>query len=292
MRRRLNSDSASGTLTKETVTLSLKSVIGRSYILAYRENVAPLAHALEVEQLHPTVLSAKYSEEEKTFARAIRTFMAHYSAWKCAREHEDYSLICEADFVPCIGLGAMQTFWPLNDPRAWGYLYQGSPRLLTLVGARPFLRAHCAPLVAYVVNAGVARALCDFFDDEMSRRDPTKYYPFDAHLQWEAMGRDCRAYMPMKHYGEHGGLPNPEHAAYGIPRAGQHRADNLASSLHFTPQYSFNSRLRYMAVRTHGRSLGLLRLVTSRWIAKTDAYHNNFATKARMYGVGIGRLLW
>jgi hypothetical protein len=267
-------------------------VIGRSYVLSYRENVDPLLRALETEELNPTVLRAEYSELEATYARQVRTFLAHHSAWRRARAHPDYTLICEADFVPCAGIGAMPTFWPLEDPKAWGYLYQGSPRLLALLGAQPFLRGHCAPLVAYVVNAEVADVLCRFFDYEMSRNDPTNYIPFDSHLQWWAMGRGCSAYIPLKHYGEHGGVPNPEHKKQGVPRAGRHRADNLATGLHFLPQYSLDSRLRYLAVRAHSRLLGILRLFTNKWIRETNVYHNDFAARVRMFMIGARRLLW
>jgi hypothetical protein len=271
---------------------ALKEVVGRSYVLAYREDVTQLEEALSREGLNPTVLRAKYTALEATYARATRTFLAHHSAWLRAAEHDGYTLICEADFVPCVGVGAMPTFWPLSDPLAWGYLYQGSPRLLALIGRKPYLRGHCAPLVAYVVNAPVARVLCDFFHYEMGRHDPTQYFPFDAYLQWTAMGRNCSAFIPEKHYGEHGGLPNPEHREFGIRRAGQHRADNLAARLHFLPQYTRNSRFTFLKVRAHGRLLGLARLLTNRWIVGTETYHNGFVTKARMYAIGLKRLLF
>ena len=113
-------------------------------------------------------------------------------------------------------MGSFTSFWPLDDDLAWGYLYQGSPRILAMVGSKPYLRGHCAPTVAYVVNARVAKILCDFFEYEFARYDPAEYYTFEAHLQWWAMGRGAKAFIPLRHYGEHGGLPNPEHAQHGI----------------------------------------------------------------------------
>ena len=201
-------------------------------------------------------------------------------------------MICESDFVPCEGLAALPTFWPTGDPLAWGYLYQGSPRLLALIGKERYLRGHCAPLVAYVVNASVARHLCAFFDDEMSRYDPREYFTFDAHLQWGVMGRGCQAFIPMKHYGEHGGRPNPEHGMQGIRRAGEHRADNLAGPLHFMPEYCEGSRWTYWYVRTTGRLYGLARLVTKRWIVTTNAYSLGLWDKIEMVAVGLKRLLF
>jgi len=269
----------------------LDQLIRRSYILAYKEGVAPLFSALAAENLNPEIQRASYSEEELAMPRQIRTFLNHYSAWKRAADEDGYTLICESDFVPCVGMGAFPSFWPLADPLAFGYLYVGSPRLLALVGDRRYLRAHSSPLVGYVVNAAVARILCDFFRDEIDRYGTQTYFTFDAHLQWFAMGRGASAFIPMKNYGEHGGFPNPEHAAHGEPRAGEHHADNLAGRLHFLPQYSKGSRLRYLAVRAHSRLLGFGRLLVNRWLAGTSEYRNDTASKIRMYGVGLLRQL-
>ena len=53
------------------------------------------------------------------------------------------------------------------NPLAWGYLYQGSPRLLALIGSQPFLRGHTAPLVAYVINQGVAEIFLWYYEGEL-----------------------------------------------------------------------------------------------------------------------------
>lgn len=269
----------------------LRQLIQRSYVLAYKEDVAPLFSALAAEKLNPEILRASYSDAELTMPRQTRTFVNHYTAWQRAAEQDGYTLIFESDFVPCIGMGGFPSFWPLADPLAFGYLYAGSPRLLALVGEKPYLRAHCSPLVGYVVNAAVARILCDFFTDEIDRYGTQTYFTFDSHLQWFAMGKGASAFIPMKNYGEHGGFPNPEHAVYGSPRAGQHRADNLAGRLHFLPQYSHGSILRYLAIRAHSRLLGFGRLLANKWLFSTSVYQNDAVAKVRMYGVGLLRLL-
>jgi hypothetical protein len=271
---------------------TLGEVVAQSYVLAYRENVDSLVAALEAEMLNPTVLRAVYSKEEETYSRTVRTFMNHLTAWRRAAQHEGYTLICEADFVPCMGLASFPTFWPSDDPLAWGYLYQGSPRLLGLIGAEKYLRGHAAPLVAYVVNARVAAILCTCFDADMAGRDPRDFFSFDGALQWSAMGRGCRAFITMKHYGEHGGLANPEHGQHGVRRAGQHRADNLAGPLHFLPQYCDGSRLTYAFVRVKERLYGLARLATNRWMFRTHAYPFGISDRLEMAAVGLKRLLF
>ncbi len=270
---------------------TLGQVVGQSYVLAYKESVDPLVTALEKEKLNPTVLRAVYTTEEQTYSRNIRTFMSHLAAWQRAARNQSHTLICEADFVPCQGLGSFPTFWPSDEPMAWGYMYQGSPRVIALIGPERYLRGHSAPLVAYVVNAEVAKRLCDCFEHEMKGRDPRDFFSFDGALQWVAMGKGCKAFISPTHYGEHGGRANPEHGMAGVRRAGEHRADNLAGPLHFLPQYCDGSRLRYRYVRVKERLLGFARLLTGRWISRAGSYPYNFSARLEMMAVGLRRLL-
>jgi hypothetical protein len=271
---------------------ALSQVVGRSIIVAWRETVDQLAEALQAEGLKPEVQRASYTDEQATFTRVTRAFMNHREAWKRAARHVDYTLICEADFVPCAGFGSLPTCWPLENPLAWAYLYQGSPRILAAIGERPFLRAHTAPLVAYVINARVAEIFLRFYDHELSLYSPHEYFAFDAHLQWFAMWQGAEAYMPMRHYGEHGGLPNPEHSKLaGLPRSGMHRADNLVAPLRFLPQYARGSKVRYLIERIKARLYGLGRLLMGRWIAPTNVYDYSAGARFRMYLIGAGRLL-
>lgn len=270
---------------------SLRAVIERSFILAYKENPHQLETALRDEGLRPEIIRASYTPEQMRYSSTTRVFLSHHEAWKRAAACTGYTLICEADFVPCVDLGSLPTFWPLQNHLAWGYLYQGSPRLLALVGQEPFLRGHTAPLVAYVINKPVAEILIRFYHDQSSRYDPTKYLAFDLHLQWFAMGQGAEAYIPFRHYGEHGGLPNPDHARLAsLPRAGVHRADNLAKPLQFLPIYAEDNYLKFWIERSKNRAMGLARLLSGRWIVKTNVYMLSPMTKIRMFLVGARRL--
>jgi hypothetical protein len=270
----------------------LRSVIGRTYILAYTEDVVSLETSLEQEGLNPVVLRASYDEVQLKYARSVRTFLNHFDAWTRAAMRDDYTLICEADFVPCVGFGQFPIFWPRQNRLAWGYLYQGSPRLLAVIGQERFLRGHTAPLVSYVISKPVAEIFIRFFQQEMATHDPTVYWTFDSHLQWYAMGQGAEAFIPLSHYGEHGGLPNLEHAEVGnLPRAGEHRADNLATPLHFMPLYAKGSRIRYMAERCKARLFGWARLFSGRWIVRTNVYPLSLADGLKMLLIGARRLI-
>jgi hypothetical protein len=271
---------------------TLRDVVRQAIVLAYKEDVDLLVAALGEEHLAPSVQRIVYTSEELEFARNSRTFLNHRQAWKKAAQADGYTLICESDFVPCRGMGDFPVFWPIAKATAWGYLYQGSPRLLALLGKRPtYLRAHTAPLVAYVVNAPVARILLEYFDHTAAKLDLRSYFAFDAYLQWFATGKGAAAYMPTRHYGEHGGLPNKEHAAIGKLRyQGEHHADNLMGRLHFLPQYAVGSQAKFLFVRLRSRLLGVARLLSGNWISPNNVYAFSFLDIGRMYLVGASRL--
>jgi hypothetical protein len=271
---------------------SLKQAVARGLIVCYREDVGALEASLASAGLRPQVLRASHTSAELKHPAAIRTFLSHWRAWQIAAAEPGYTLICEADFVPCRGIGDLPVFWPTDNPLAWGYLYQGSPRLFALIGPERHLRGQCAPLVAYVVNARVAEYMLRFFDHETETFGMATYYTWDAHLPWWLMGQGVEAYISRRHYGEHGGLPNPEHARSGmVTRAGRHRADNLAGPLAFLPQYAGGSRLRFVKERVVARAFGWARLLTGRWIFDTDAYTRDLGSTAAMYWIGLRRLL-
>jgi hypothetical protein len=67
--------------------------------------------------------------------------MNHRNAWLIAAEELSYTLIYEAAFVPCRYLGDLPVSRSVSSPMAWGYLYQGSPHLLAIVGPQKYLAA-------------------------------------------------------------------------------------------------------------------------------------------------------
>lgn len=276
------------------MTAALIDAVKRVIVVAYKENVDQLEQALSHEGWEPEIQRLDYTAEQLLYPAAIRCFLNHREAWRKAADSQGYTLVCEADFVPCVGIGRLRVFWPTTIPLSWGYLYQGSPRLLAIIEneGRSFLRGHCAPLVAYVIDAQVAKIFLDFFDDEASRYGLENYFSFEAHLQWFAMGRGALAFIPSAHYGEHGGRPNAEHARSGVvSRSGEHRADVLVGRLHFLPQYADGSVTRFWATRARYWLLGILRLTTGRWIIETSVYKLQPVAKARMFWTGLRRFI-
>ena len=95
---------------------TLGEVVAQSYVVAYKEDVDSLVAALREEKLNPTVLRAVYSKEEETYSRTVRT--SGHRRGGCGGAG-GYTLICEADFVPCPGPASFPTFWP-RMTLAWG----------------------------------------------------------------------------------------------------------------------------------------------------------------------------
>jgi hypothetical protein len=270
----------------------LRDVIDKVIVVAYQEDVSKLVSSLKLEGFNVEISRPDYSPEEMTYRRSSRCLLNHRNAWKRALDHPRYTLICEADFVPCRGIGDFEVFWPIEKVCAWGYLYQGSPRLLAMVGQRPFLRGHNATTVSYVINSTVASLMLKFFEIEKGTYDFGSYFAWDAHLQWCVMGLGAEAFIPMRHYGEHGGTPNLEHGKLGrIGRDGRHRADNLMNALHFLPQYANGSYLSYFRARVGARLSGFGRLLMGRWILETNVYNLSALDVIKMYLVGLRRLV-
>ena len=273
---------------------TLENVVTQSIIICHNERIDELYQTLTKENLNPIVQRARYcTTTEIRDSKTFKCFCGHRDSWKAAVKTKGYTLICEADFVPCLGLGRLQIFWPLEKSLAWGYLYQGSPRLLSR-SERGHFRGHAAPLVAYVINSDVAKIFLRFFDYEMAQYNRSDYITFDAHLQWWAMGQGAEAYIPLRHYGEHGGNPQPEHRIFGVRlvgerRGGVHRADNLQGPLAFLPLYANGSRISFISQRMIARGYGWARLLCGRWIS--NGYSGNRWDTLRMYGIGLWRLL-
>ncbi len=270
---------------------NIGAVIDRAIILRYQEDASQLVASLDNEGIKSELQNVNYTDEEMQYSRQSRTFLNHRLAWQKASEQDGYTLICESDFVPCRGMGRFPVFWPTHNELAWGYLYQGSPRLLAILGKEAWLRGHTAPLVAYVINSQVAKILLQFFDSECETYDLRSYFTFDSHLQWYAMGRGAEAYIPARHYGEHGGEPNKEHAFLGgLAAGGEHHADALMGPLAFMPAYAHGSRWKFWKVRMTWSLLGFARLFMGRWICRTNVYQLSGHDIMQMYWVGVKRL--
>ena len=198
----------------------------------------------------------------------------------------------EADFVPCRGFGSLPLPFPWEwRDRSWAWLYAGGPRLYERLPGG-FLRGHACTTVATLLGPEVARTLVGFADEEIARNGTGTLSPWDTYLQYYLKKKGMLSFFPARQYGEHGGIPNPEHAVAGMGMQGSHQADVLWGPLRFLPAYARGSRIRYGGYRSRAKLLGAARLLTGRFV-EPGTWRNvpDAGTRLRLVATGIRRLL-
>jgi len=281
----------------------LGSLIRHTEILAHREDTTLLENALRNEGLDPFVQrKTDYSPPEMSYSRTIRCLMNHAEAWRRAATVSGHTLIVEADFVPCRGFSGLPApFDPaIHGPLAWAFLYGGGPRIFQVLPGG-YIWGHASCPVAVLVSPEVASFLADFAAALI--RDTTDlgaYSLWDTFFQWHMMGHQARCFIPYRHYGEHGGEPNPEHKQSGsgtlagsriLRKAGlgsNHHAECLCAPLLFLPAYAHGSRLRYFRIRITAKFIGLARVLLGRVVEPNQ--NMPFPERLRALGTAFRRL--
>ena len=213
----------------------------------------------------------------------MRALVNHANAWQIAKTRDRPTIIIEADFVPVIGFGDLPVPVPTEKrSESLAYLYAVAPQVWDLAGEN-LARGHGGGMAALLVPPKVAALLLDFFEEEIAANPSGEYAPWDARLGYWLKEKGIESYLPYRHYGEHGGIINPEHAGAGLGRP--HRADVLAGRLAFLPIYAKGSATRFWATRTRGRLWGLLRLLSGRYLAWHDFARSERTPMVR-YAVG------
>ncbi len=212
------------------------SCSSESIIVAHKEDTSSLEMSLRQEGFAVQVIRKEYSQRELGFSAIIRCLITHSCAWKVAAQRDTPTVIMEADFVPSRGFGSMPV--PVPESRihnSVGYLYACGPQIWDIEDHR-YARGHAGAMVALLIPPMVARALLEFFDEQMGNNPAGEYVPWDARVGYWLKERGMQSYIPYRQYGEHGGIQNPEHRVAGLGR--QHRADVLDGDLCFMPAYA------------------------------------------------------
>ncbi len=267
----------------------LKEVVEHTYIVAYKEDTSFLQKALAREGFKATVMRPNYSKKEKNYSAIIRCLINHANVWKECTERTGIILIVEDDFVPVVGLSSLPLpFRESVKNTSFGYLYACGPTLYELFEDR-YVRGHAASTAAYLITAPVAKILLAFYKEELSTKDPHRHHGWDTYLRMYVQKRGIRTFLPFRQYGEHGGMPNPEHAEKGLP---PHRADVLYGRLHFLPDYARGSKKRFLAIRAYAKLRGIGRLLLGRYLEKPTLRNTKgIKHKLHLCKYGISRLL-
>jgi len=265
----------------------LRLVTSGVIIVAHNEDTTLLREVLVKEGFSVDEVRGPYTQEQLKFSASMRCFVNHANAWRIAVKRNKPTIIVEADFVPVIGFGNLPTPVPLDKfSDSISYLYSVGPQIWDLASAS-LARGHGGGMVALLIPPRVAALLLQFFDEELQANKLGYYSPFDAKVGYWLKDRGIQSYIPYRHYGEHGGIGNPEHATAGLGR--QHQADVLQGKLAFFPIYAKGSRLIFWRTRMRARLWGILRLISGRLIAWHDLARSD---RSKMIRFVVGRFFF
>lgn len=268
----------------------LGEAVERVFIVAHTEDVSPLERALLAEGFSSEVIRPSYTERELQYSNIAKCLLNHRNAWRRCADRQMLCMVAEADFVPVIGLAGLPLPFPLERrSEALGWLYACGPVLYDLE-EDGYVRGHAAAPVATVMGPRTAQALLDFAEEELDAHDPMRYFPFDTHIRDYLARRGIHSYLPYRNYGEHGGIPNPEHGNAGLTKT--HRADVLDGPLHFMPAYARGSRMAFAMTRLQAKIRGVGRLATGRYLMMHDwRRHKGWRRRTALIRYAVGRLM-
>ncbi|MEL7502044.1 MAG: LPS biosynthesis glycosyltransferase [Cyanobacteria bacterium J06554_6] len=241
---------------------ALTDCIGQTLILAYREETEQLESVLSKAGCRCSVLRQTHQPGYEAYSRSYLCLLNHRRAWEQALLSEQPTLIVEADFVPVKNFGALPPpFDPQDEKLGIAWLYTCAAQIYHITQAG-YAKGYSTAMVAYVVTAQSAQQLIELADGVANDPGPTAYSPWDSGIEYFLRDRGLTNYVPWRNYGEHGGLPNPEHQQNRLSKA--HRADVLYGPLAFTPGYAIATSV--WKERAYARVKGLGRLLLNKYL--------------------------
>jgi GR25 family glycosyltransferase involved in LPS biosynthesis len=239
---------------------TISQTIGQTYVIAYREPTDQLIQTLEAEQftveLHRQAPNPKFAN----YSPSYRCLLNHQSAWEKIAQATQPGLIIEADFAPVKNFGQLPVPYPTDlDNTGIAWLYTCAPQIYT-VTHQGYAPGFSVASVAYILTPAAAQALLNLHH---RHPDPTRYSSWDSEVEEFLRDRQFINYVPFRNYGEHGGIPNPEHRQHGL--SSFHRADTLYDRLAFMPLYA-KTPWQYYQARLQARLKGIVRLLTGRFL--------------------------
>ena len=226
--------------------------VDKAYIVWNGEDITGLTNCLSGENIQVEVIRRDYTQEELSMPGAIRCLLNHSNCWRKIADSAKPGLVIEADFVPCRRFGSLEVpFDPSLDVPTLAYLYAIGPVIYHYDGNGGFF-GHSAGTVAYIITPAAASAWLELLENHKKLCDFNHYYQWEVEMPrqlWHQKG--VRSYISSKSYGEHGGIPNPEHKNNGF--TSWHQADSLIGPLSFMPAYAKGKSCRYIFFRARSR---------------------------------------
>lgn len=250
----------------------LVDCIAQTFIIAYRESTEQLAAALTQAGCDCTILRQVHQPGYETYSPSFLCLLNHRSAWELALRSQKPTLIVEADFVPVETFSELPPpFDPMDTEIGIAWLYTCAAQVYNVANraGATFAQGYSTSMVAYVVTPQSARLLIALAAEVEKEPGPRAYSPWDSGIEYYLRDGNLHNYVPFRNYGEHGGLPNPEHQQNRLSKA--HRADVLYGKLAFAPRYACPGdrridRGKWLKGRAYGRIKGLARLLLLKYL--------------------------
>jgi hypothetical protein len=283
----------------------LADCIAQTFVIAYREPTEQLSEVLSQAGFDCSVLRQVHQPGYETYSPSFLCLLNHRSAWELALRSEKPTLIVEADFVPVKNLSDLPPpFDPTDSQLGIAWLYTCAAQVYSLSDGPnksgnndklprhiSFAQGYSTSMVAYVITSQSARLLIDLAAEVEKDPGPRGYSPWDSGIEYYLRDRGLHNYVPFRNYGEHGGLPNPEHRQNKLSKA--HRADVLYGPLAFAPMYATVNgsvnRWQWLKGRAYGRIKGLGRLLFMKYLRQAVIQKSDHGR--RLVGFAIARHL-
>lgn len=260
----------------------LVDLIGHTFILAYQEKTEQLTTFLSNAGCKVEVLRQIHRSEYKHYSRSYLCLLNHRKAWERALLSEQPTLIVEADFVPVANFAKLPVpFDPADKNLGIAWLYTCAAQIYNITD-QGYAQGYSTAMVAYVVTKESAWRLIELAEAVKADPGPETYTPWDSGIEYYLRDRNFHNYVPWRNYGEHGGIPNPEHRQNNLSTT--HRADVLYGPLAFDPPYE-----QVLKERTYGRVKGLGRLLLNKYLR--GPVLQGSAHPGRLLRFAIGRQL-
>jgi hypothetical protein len=277
---------------KSSQIAKLVDHISSVYIIAHTESTSQLEEYLQLEGFSCHTFRQTQHPEFQTYSRSYLCLLNHRAAWDKIAVASQPSLVVEADFVPICHLGQHPLpFNPKATNTGIAWLYTCAPQLYT-VTPDGYAEGFSTAAVAYILTPAAAQALLDLADQISRTYGPNRYSTWDSELEQFLRQRGFKNYIPFRNYGEHGGIPNPEHRHHGLSTT--HRADTLYDRLAFPPLYA-HTPLQFWQERTYARLKGLARLLSGRYlrpaVLQGSSVPRRLLTFALMRHIPLGGML-
>jgi hypothetical protein len=242
----------------------IKDICQNVYIIAHKENTQRLENFLRQHGFETHVFRRQYTAEEQVLPSQVRCLLNHQDAWQAIADSGRAGIVVEADFVPIRSFAeACAPFDPEVSPVAIGWLYAGGPVIYGF-DRRGFAIGSSSTAVALLIMAEAASALVAFARKELDAYGPDILL-WDTYFCHHLRGKmNVPTYIPLKQFGEHGGIANPDHNTYMA--RGWHQGDILLDRLAFMPLYAKGSPLRFLVIRWRATLRGFVRVFTGRFI--------------------------